>query len=79
MGDAGQAGGLHGAARGTMKMPHLLPALIAVTLTVAVLAVGSRHIRQLEEQNIFSLAPKIFAQKTVGIAVQEAAFRHAHA
>ena len=60
-----------------MRTPHLLPAFLAVALTVAALSAASRCARRFEESAVHAVAPQEFLLKTQGAAMQAAAFRQA--
>ncbi len=55
---------------------HLVPALAAVSLSIAVLTGGYNYARSLEARYANALAPLMFEQKSQGIALQREAFRH---
>jgi D-alanine transfer protein len=60
-----------------MRTPHLLPAVLALSIAAVALAFADRYACRIEEDAVHALAAKIFQQKNQGRALQAAAFRQA--
>ncbi len=58
-----------------MKTPHLLAALAALVLVLSAAVGGTRYAESIETSYVHALAPAWFPQKTLGSALQRAAFR----
>jgi poly-D-alanine transfer protein DltD len=58
-----------------MKLPHLVPALVAVTLAGCLLAAFDFHARTVEDGYVHALAGDTFHQKSLGNAIQKATLR----
>jgi len=58
-----------------MNTPRLWSAAAALVLLVVAFAATTMHARGVETRYVHTLAPQMFPQKTLGIALQRAAFR----
>jgi D-alanine transfer protein len=58
-----------------VKTPHLLPALGALLLAAGALLGGRAYALRVEAQSVHALAANLFPLKSLGIALQRAAFR----
>jgi D-alanine transfer protein len=64
-----------GSATGRLRTPHLVAALIACAIVVAILCGGRLLAIQLERKTVHSIAPKDFFIKNQGLAFERAAAR----
>ena len=64
-----------GSATGRPRTPHLVTALIACAIVIAILCVGRLLAVQLERKTVHSIAPKDFFIKNQGLAFERAAAR----
>jgi len=64
-----------GSATGRPRTPHLVAALIACTIVIAILCGGRLLAIQLERKTVHSIAPKDFFIKNQGLAFERAAAR----
>ena len=64
-----------GSATGRPRTPHLLAALIACAIVIAILCGGRLLATQLERKTVHSIAPKDFFIKNQGLAFERAAAR----
>jgi D-alanine transfer protein len=60
-----------------MKAPHLSAAAGAAFIAAACLLAGHLYAARMERRSIHALAPRLFEQKTQGLALQRAAFEQA--
>src|SRR6516225_11026806 len=64
-----------GSATGRPRIPHLVAALIACAIVIAILCGGRLLAIQLEQKTVHSIAPKDFFIKNQGLAFERAAAR----
>jgi D-alanine transfer protein len=58
------------------RVPHLVPALVAICFVAAIVACGFGYARQLESRYIHAVAPEMNELKYLGSALHAEAFRH---